>query len=173
MRFQTRARLLIALMFVVLRGADIAEWLYFVRIEPVLEVPQATIDKQFAFLAANAFVTTVLLVGMWMHRRWVRSLFIAWMYVALVGALIGILCVGYTWSTFPTLYALAGLAKVLVFVILVCSGDLEYFLSLHYAPRDGHGSPASTPDKSRFSAQSHVAHVEIGHRAHGALDRRR
>jgi len=147
-------------MFVVLRGADIAEWLYFVRIEPVLDVPQDTVDKQFALLAANAFVTTVLLVGMWMHRRWVRSFFIAWMYVALVGALIGILCVGYTWSTFPTLYALAGLAKLLVFVILVCSGDLEYFLSLYYAPRGGDSSPSPTPDKSQFSAQSRVAHVD-------------
>ena len=160
MRFQTRARLLIALMFLALRSADIAEWLYFVRIEPVLEVPQTTIDKQFALLAANAFATTVLLGGMWLHRRWVRSLFIAWMYMALIGALIGSLCVGYTWSTFPTLYALAGLVKLLVFVILVRSGDLEYFLSLHYAPRDGQGSPSSTPDKSHFSAQSHVAHVD-------------
>src|SRR5882724_4403225 len=110
LRFQTRARLLIVLIFVVLRGADIAEWIYFARIEPVLDVPQDTLDKQFALLAANAFVTTVLLVGMWMHRRWVRSFFIAWMYVALIGALIGTLCVGYTWSTFPTLYAVAGLA---------------------------------------------------------------
>ena len=160
MRFQTRARLLIVLLFVLLRGADIAEWLYFVQIEPVLDVPQDTVDKQFALLAANAFVTTVLLVGMWKHRRWVRSLFIAWMYVALIGALIGLLCVGYTSSTFPTLYALAGLAKLLALVILVCSGDLEYFLSLYYAPRGGDSNSSSTPDKSQFPTQSHVAHFD-------------
>jgi hypothetical protein len=147
-------------MLVALRGADIAEWFYFARIEPVLDVPQATMDKQFALLAANALVTTVLLVGMWMHRRWVRSFFIAWMYLALVGSLIGILCVGYTWSTFPSLYALAGLAKLLVFVTLVSSRDLEYFLSLYYAPRGGHDSPSCTPDKPPFTAQSRVAHLD-------------
>lgn len=147
-------------MFVLLRGADVAEWFYFVRFEPVMDVPQVTIDRQFALLAANAFVTTLLLVGAWTHRKWVRSFFIAWMYVALVGSLIGILCVGYSWSTFPMLYALAGVAKLLAFVILTCSGDLEYFLSLYYAPRGGLDGPSSIPDKPQLSARSTVAHID-------------
>jgi hypothetical protein len=132
-RYRARAQVWLLGMFVLLRLAEGADWVFFTGALARQQLPGGYSQEEvIGWLAATALLTTAMLVGLWFRQRWVRGIF----KIALVAQLIltGIVMAWavHLWAVFPMSLFLAATLRLAVLWAISFAKDIRLFLSVAY-----------------------------------------
>ena len=132
-RARTRSHIWLLVIFVLLRCAEVADWLYFHGGQARTPLSEVYLHQEMTgWLAAQALLTTVMLVGLWYRERWVRALLKTWLTVEMIVSGIAMAGAVYTWSVFPSTLLIGAALRVIVLFILSYPRDMRLFLSTSY-----------------------------------------
>jgi hypothetical protein len=134
-RARVRAHVWLALIFVLLRLADGADWIYFHAGQ--IGVQLLGVDAQHnsaGWLVGKGLLTTAMLVGVWYRERWVNGLLKLWLGIELVVAATAMVSTLYLTSAFPASLLLGAGLRLTALLILTYARDMRLFLSKSFMP---------------------------------------
>ncbi len=132
---RARAHVWLALIFVLLRLADGADWLFFHAGRAGLQLFGVDAPQNSAgWLAAKALLTTAMLAGLWYRQRWLDGLLKLWLGAELIVAATTMASALYLASVFPASLLLGMGLRLVALLILSSARDIRLFLSVSFMP---------------------------------------
>jgi hypothetical protein len=134
-RAQARSHAWFVIIFVLLRLAEVGDWLYFQTAQAAVQFFGGDVQQNGgAWLAAKALLTTAMLAGLWYRQRWVEGLLKAWLGVELIVSATALASTVYLTSVFPSALLLGMGLRLVALLILSCAKDIRLFLSVSFMP---------------------------------------